>query len=525
MQQMTSLETEGPRGNLTDHEYDEMVKRIQDRFTAFTGPLFTTDCEDTIWEAYLRSFPPESQQYHNCSACRRFIRKYGSLATINEVGQAYSPIWHEYDANEEHTEAAAAMSRLVRRSKITGVFLSKEDVWGQPVTGEWTHVALRVPKERVFRHPLLTAWQASAEKAEDFKNVQRALDEFSADTVAQALTLLNADALYRSEKVLGPAKWLSDLHAAIKTGNRANIVWRAIATAPAGFCHPRSSMIGTLLEDIAAGMAFETVARRFKDKMHPLQYQRPQAAPSAGQIAQAERVMAELGATGSLERRFARIDDIVALWKPTAKPEKPPSGGVFGHLVPKGEKLAAMRVPAQTMTWDKFSRTVLLNAKAIDVMVPSHGNFTALLTAQNPDAPPILQWDTLEQRNPVSLYVYHGGSVAHQWNLTAGQWTEVTAITRRPAKWYGEHAHHEDGAIVIIRGAVDTRDNSGNALFPETLKAELRAIRSTIEAYSRTAKIYGREEASACGINAVGAHLRVTDSVGTRLEYRIDRWD
>lgn len=35
--------------------------------------------------------------------------------------------------------------------------------------------------------------------------------------------------------------------------------------------------------------------------MNPLQYQRPQAAPSAGNVAQAERIVEKLGIANSLE--------------------------------------------------------------------------------------------------------------------------------------------------------------------------------------------------------------------------------
>ena len=82
----------------------------------------------------------------------------------------------------------------------------------------------------------------------------------------------------------------------------------------------------------------------------------------------------------------------------------------------------------------------------------------------------------------------------------------------------------------ILKGAKDTGyRTSGNALFPETLKAELREIRSTIEAYSRKAVLGGYDEASACGIRLQGnskwnARFRVTTDVGTTV-YVLDRWD
>lgn len=92
-------------------------------------------------------------------------------------------------------------------------------------------------------------------------------------------------------------------------------------------------MIGTLLKDVATGMDFATVSARFASKMHPLKYQRPQAAPRVGNIADAEKIVAQLGIARSLERRFARIDEIDTLWKYRPVPEVPDRVRVFSRLV------------------------------------------------------------------------------------------------------------------------------------------------------------------------------------------------
>jgi hypothetical protein len=544
MEAMTTTAEVDRRGNQDDHDYDRYVERVQDRFRRNTAdgkePLFTTDVDrDALWTAYLEAFPTEERQYHNCSACRGFIKTIGALVTIGTDGRTAPAAWDAEDAPELYRTSVEAMLRLIRRAKVTGVWLSSESPWGKPLTRRpvdrpWRHFAVTPPKSMVYVKTVLTARQKMAERREDFGQVQRALEEFSAATVQQAVTLLKTDSLYRSEKVLGPAQFLADLHAAIEAnkGNRANTVWRAIAAAPAGFCHPRSSMVGTLLEDIAAGLSFEDASRKFRDKMHPLQYQRPQAAPSAGAIAAAEKRIAELGAAGSLARRFARLEEVEALWKPAAVEAPKASGSVFGHLVPKGEAEPTMTVPAQTMTWDKFSRTVLPTAKAIELLAPNIGNYSALLTAVNADAPPILQWDSEERRNPVSWYVYNGGSAAPQWGVVGGQWTKVTAVTLQPSQWYGAKLSHQgESVLFLLDGAKDSRGAyAGAGLFPEILKSEFHAMRSTIEAFSRSAKLEGYEEATACGLrmqkgSREDIRLRVTDGTGTRLEYRLDRWD
>lgn len=526
-------------GNSTDDDYDAFLARIQARFMANCDggktPLFTTDASG-LWELYLDSFVGAAErQYHTCHACRHFIQRFGGLATIGDDGTLTPAIWNEDDAPLAYRPALNAMWHAVRRAKVTGVFLSSDPVWGSPVTGVWHHLAVRPTAAMVFRRATQTAGQAMAEKLEDFGTVSRALGEFTLPHLETALTLLRTDALYRSEKVLGQAEWLAGLHgarAAAKGAGKANAVWRAIATAPAGFCHPRSSMIGTLLEDIAAGKAFADVARAFKAKMSPLQYQRPQAAPTAGAIAAAEKVMRQLGAAGSLARRFCRVDEVQALWRPTPKKAEQPAGGVFGHLKPKGAAPAlTMAVPAQVMTWDKFQRTVLPTAERVEFLAPPLGSYTALVTAVNPDAPPILQWDRVEARNPVSWYLYPGGSTASQWGISGGQFVEVEAVTLKPSMWNGGHEHQGASVIFVLAGARESRGNGGAGLFPEILKSEFHGVRSVIEAYSRGAKIEGLGEPHAAGISLQkgadstwNATLRVW-SGGRPLNYRLDRWD
>jgi hypothetical protein len=524
---------------LDEQEFGGFVRRMQSHFEANLqasgNALFTTDSGDdnSLFDLYLDSLP-EHRQYHTCWCCKRFIVTYGSLVTLDARGVPSSAIWNAEDAPEFYVPAVEAMANMVRRSRVTGVFVSPLNLYGQPVTGEWTHFAITPPRAIQYNGVRLTASQVAAEKLEDYRNIQRALAEFTLPMLTEAMRILDADALYRTEKVIGPARWLRDLHVArdgLRGEAKNNVTWKAIASAPAGFCHPRSSMVGTLLEDIASGMDFAQVSKRFAAKMHPLQYQRPQAAPSAGNIAEAEKLVDKLGIAPSFERRFARLDEVEAIWKPTAPQAESKSGGMFSHLTPKGAAPAGnLTLPSKTMTWDKFLRTVLPTAQQIQFYCPSGNiNYTALLTAVHTDSPPILQWDTPDRRNPVSWYVYHGGSRAEQWGMTGGTYVDVPAITLKPSQWgLNDLAHQGEAVVVLLAGAVDSRE-SGNALFPETLKSDLRAVRSVIERYSQTAKLSGRAEASACGVmldknGQWNARLRVLSS-GSWSEYLVDRFD
>lgn len=526
----------GPRsaavGNLDDHHYSLYLTRVQLRVNAAAkaGHLFETDAGPKLWDAYLSAFHPSERQYHNCHTCRQFVERFGGLVTIDERGVTRPAVFDAADCDPEDSAAVWAMQRIIQNAKVTGPFLSSAKTWGTEVTGVWRHLHVTPPAALIRRRDRAkTDFQATAEKREDFKNVRRALAEFPPRAVDQALGLLKSDALFRSEKVLGQAQWLHDINEALSAAPRHlhdNVLWRFVAAAPSGFCHPRGSMIGTLLEDIIAGVPFEEAARRFRVKMDPLHYQRPQAAPTAGNVARAEKLFAELGLAPALERRFARVDEVQALWR-RAQPKPQPTAGVFGHLLAgkRSPGLATITPPSQPMTFEKFRRLVLPEAREISILVPFSGPFFAMLTAVHADAPPILQWDSEERRNPFSTYTYaRTPTPASQWGLAVG-WAPLSAIALDPAHWHGEQAHHAKRAFGLIVGAKDSQTGQGNAIFPETLRSELREVRSVIEAYSKLAVIQGREEASACGLPIVGSRLRVLDSLGNTTEYHVDRWD
>lgn len=365
-----------------------------------------------------------------------------------------------------------------------------------------------------------------------------ALGEYDKTTCETALRLLKNDQLGNSAAVLGQAEFLVDLHTAresLRADQRAkkNLIYRLVAAAPSGFCHPRSSMIATLLDDIQAGLSFEDAQRRWNAKMHPLQYQRPQAAPTTGAIAAAEKAFQALGAASALERRFATLDDIAEkLWTPKASTATAPAG-VFSGVQAKNTFGASstMRAPAVTMTWDKFVRAVLPTADALECFTPYDAlPFVALTTAVHEDALPILQWDSEERRNPVAWYLYNGGSSPRMFNLEGGQFHRVTAVTPKPPMWHGgDFPHRGIGVVLLLDGAKDTRGSSSAAIFPSTLKAEFRPFASTIEAFSQGSRVQDMGGAHAAGLlleksRGANVHLRVT-SGGQVSEYKIDRWD
>ncbi len=513
--------------------YNGLLDDIRTKFAQSAGdgtePLFITDAAG-LYDILLAHLPEEVRQYYTCSTCRRFVQRFGRLVRIDSKTGAQEPVMWGKNAPPLFADAVRAVRERVQAAKVIGVFVTSQKCLGTPVTGVWVHMAVDVPEKMILRDRLHSSFQKASAKAEDHRLLCEAVETYKIETVETAVNLLRTDTLYRGERVLGVAEWFLEVLRRVKDGkNVYNILWQRSAAAPAGFCHISASMIGTLLDDIEAGLNIETVGRRFADKMHPLQYQRPQAAPAAGNVEQAEKIAEKLGIANSLKRRFARLDELETLWTPEKSGK---SGGIFAGIETKEHgKRSAVQEPAITMTWEKFRRTVLPAAKKIQFRVSGKKeNFSAIVTAEDPSAPPIIRWDTEEHRCPFNWYVYHNGSYPNDWGLRTG-YINVTAVVLQPNLWRPGYQYAGKSVFFLLEGAKDLRwKGSGNALFPEVLRSELYEVRATIEAYSRKEELGGFQEASACGIRLQGNSqwrdimFRVTTDVGTAL-YELDRWD
>ena len=529
-------------------EYDALLAAMATRFRAFASerPVFVTDINpDHLWDLYLSSFPANDRQYHTCSCCRRFVKDFGGLVVINGDGKLSSAVWpdefaYDQDSFAHYADAAINLSKFVTKAKVTSVFLSSDKHYGVKEAGGWTHFNL--PAQFVFENKLLTANQKMAEKRQDFITVQRAINVvYSADALKSLMAIVNSEALYRNEKVYGPASWLYEVQteqATFKNSRlRNNALWLRIAMAPDGFCHPTSSVIGSILDDITAGLPFADIKRKFDAKMKPNVYQRPQAAPSIGNIKAAEKVVEKLGIAPALRRRWATMEDLLeTMWTPsfTKEPEAP-KGGVFDHLKSKAKDAAPTRVldiPPLLVTWDKFKRDIMPNALSIHLRNQRFLPMAALVTATDASAPPIIAWDNEDRRNPLSWYVHEVTHSTNRWNILE-RTVKVAAITDQPGNWFnGKFYGAGDINFLVLEGAYDMAPENGIALFPELLKPDLHGIRSTIEAHSNSSEFDPLDE----GQSPIAA-MMLTNNNGKCFDfelivnngsftqgYRIDRW-
>lgn len=490
--------------NSPDRPYHSFLDATRARFQSVVGPLFVAEVPD-LWPIYLNAIPAEFRQAWTCNCCKDFIRRYGAIVTINEDGTLCSPIWNVFaDVPPELAGSVRAIYEVVCPAKVAGVFASGESELGRHTAGGFRHLAVTLPSSLVFKSAVKEPHEYVAEKAEEFAMLCRGLAEFKVGTFSDAVRVLQADAVDRSEKFLAHAEWLFVLKNGQTLNNRLhhNRRWLAVAKAPQGWAHVRSSMLGTLLEDIEKGLDFETVKARWTEKIHPLKYQRPQVAPAAGTIAQAEKLVEQLGLKAAFRRRFCRLaidqpDEVEALWRPTPQAEAPATGGVFANVKAKNDvaQRQPLAIKAEPMTFRTFREKHLGSIRDLELFVPcGRSDFVAFTTAVDPAAPLLFKW-----QNPVSWYRYHFGSNAFDFNLAGGTWVKVRAICEMPPAWGGASTHYKD-VVFMLDGCRDTRSGS-LSLFPECIRGELHGVRSVIEAFSKTGKLEACEGQVAAGLS------------------------
>lgn len=499
-------------------------RKFRDAVNDGKEKVFTTDARG-LWAMFMAGIPEDRQQHYNCRACRSFIERYGGLATVNhKTGELLPIMWHGV-APAFFSKSVANLAYQVKHANITGVFVTGLAELGSHRAGGWSHMAVEVPLPMRYRDRLKSASQEAARYREDHRALLGAMSTFSMSSARTAVNILrHYPGISRADKFLPWAEWflgIKKTDGARPRKTAENRLWLAVAEAPAGYCHIKGSVLGAMLYDIEERKSIAAIGTAHNERVDPLHYQRPKSAPSDQNVDRAEEIVAKLGLEKSLERRFARLDEVCKSWVPLAG-DSVKQEGVFASL--RSNKETSIVEGTKTYTWTKFAREVLPEALEMDVELnqSKRYNLCAMVTAVHKNAPPILKWDREENRNPVSWYSYAYGSLPREWGITTSL-VKVTAVAPRPD---GAQA-----AILLLRGTADPgQGRAGSALFPEILRPELYEVRKTVEAYSRKKPLQGWSRSSACGLHISAAHEEINIILRVRTRhgqgrYLIDRWD
>ena len=396
--------------------YEELIDNIKKTFASklkdnVKTPLFKTSVS-SLFDTFLQYLPDSCRQEYTCRTCQHFVDRFGGLVFIKEDGTTESAIWNIENIPGMFIEPITQMKAIVESAQVQDVFVSDYVDLGTYDTNGFHHFSAKLPRVMINTSRVKNASQVSAEKAEDYGMLKRALEKYSMQQIDQALNLLESGSLYRGSSYVAMCKWFKETKEKIASINdqpqHTNMIWKYATTAPNGFTHISGSMLGTLLDYIVDGDDFDTIKRKFETNMSAENYRRSQSVPTQRAVESAEKLIEKLGLADSLRRRYAKIDELPAdefIWQSKDKKKEEVKGGVFAGIQTKTveSKETKSVIPQVTMTWDKFRRTILPTADKLEVKVDGTNHLIGMVTAAVPESENILNWD-----NTFSWYYQSG---------------------------------------------------------------------------------------------------------------------
>jgi hypothetical protein len=368
-------------------------KAVNDRLNEFksTYPLlFRVDCGD-LFSAYLGAFPAgtdpifRTQSEHNCRCCGSFIKNLGPMVGIDESGQIVTLWGGHTNLPHPYGVVAETLDSIVKSSQIGGVFRAEEGSYGKQhsvdahdTTIRWNHFWGNVPNQcRNYRQGLNDTAQV----------LKRGLDEFRLSDFDIVLDLIDNNNLYKGSEFRHSVDSFRRL---LMAKNGPNYHWQHCNNPAASF---RNTAIGTLFIDLATGMDLTEAVTRYEKKVAPGSYKRSSSVITTGMISLAMEKISELGLTDSLQRRYAKIEDISVadVLFVDNKVRSKMKGGIADLLMAEAkpktvDKSKAIPIPIEDFIKKSFSSVSV-------VLSPENmANFVTLTAPVYPDSASLFKW-------------------------------------------------------------------------------------------------------------------------------------
>ena len=301
-------------------DFEVFSSKVHAQFTEMSkDELYTVDISgDTLYELYLSAFPEgtnpiyKERTEHDCSCCKNFIRNIGPVVAIQN--NKLVTVWDVADVPFPYDVVAKVLADQVRSTKIASVFRSSEPQYGAQVTRQllengqvknWNHFHGKIATKHYSRN--------SGEFVGRFNTMvqtcKRGFVELTQDSLETIQDLIKSKALYRGEEHSRSVEAFTKArreYFTLPVEKRDAYLWQN-AQAVGGF---RNSVIGTLAQDLSAGVDLEAAVRSFEVKVAPANYKRPTALITPRMIEDAMKTIEKLGLESALDRRHARLSDV-----------------------------------------------------------------------------------------------------------------------------------------------------------------------------------------------------------------------
>lgn len=465
----------------------KMVENFKKLHTNY-GKAFQTNADkDTLWDTYLESFPASKNQIyrvkreHDCSCCRHFIKDIGGIVFIDDEQNLHT-IWEFEIGEPDYQTVFDALDAYVKGCTITDVYLNKFNSVGIRQSFEnnngnikrWEHFYLPLPGNMIYRGRD-TIDTERGQQRDTVRVFGRSLAEISTDAVDTVLDLIGSNTLYRGNEWKNALKELRAykvIYDGLDENKKTLYVWKTAQKAGMAVGRIRNHSIGVLLTDITNGEDLNVAVTRYEKIVAPANYKRPKAIFTAKMLEDAKQTITDLGYIDSLQRRYAKLDDIsvnniLFSNKDAAKRIK---GGVFDEMLSEAKTTPQKFDRAEEIPIEQFISDVLPRATEIEAYVENRhaANMVSLIAPVNPDAPSMFKWnnafswaytgnitDSAIRENVKNA----GGSVdgvlrfSIQWNdLDAFSGNDLDAHCIEPS---GKHIYYADKKSELTNGTLD----------------------------------------------------------------------
>ena len=380
------------------------------------GNVFVANIDgDELYTKYLASFPEgtnpifKKNTEHDCSCCKQFIRRAGSVITVeggevrtvwDKAASKAPEFYKEVATNLRDVVKTAGVRDLFRVSKNEGAFgavqtrsLDKET---EKVTS-WNHLHTgEIPSSLRLALPD----SARGEYRTTVQVFERGLLELSPEAVGTVISLVEANSLYRGEEhkpALLQFQKMQRQFLSKSTSEKSLFVWSNAGSPGSRF---RNTVIGTLVQDLSEGQDIERAVKSFETKVAPQNYKRTTALITPGMVKKAMETIEELGLESALERRFAVIGDVSVndvKWvdggvKPLMK------GGIgdvlMQHAVSTTKDTSKDEEKAEEIGLDDFMTRILPETHSMEILFKGNhlGNLMSLTAPVHPEPKQLFRW-------------------------------------------------------------------------------------------------------------------------------------
>lgn len=401
----------------------ERLNKMLDYVEKNNSTLYETDIDkDELWEVYLSSFPEETNKMYrkrreyDCGHCRNFIKTIGGAVAI--VDGKIHTIW-EIDTDDVVFQPVVdALRTYVESKPIKDIWRHFTNTVGVKSTNEytedkqiikWTHMYTPIPERLLERKSDIPTAKA---KVRDRKNVfKRSLDEITEEAVDTVLELIASNTLYRGqewERVLKDFRKYQREYNALSDEEKDTYAWAKAMTIGDVIGRIRNHSIGTLLVNISEDMDLDNAVKAYENVVAPANYKRPKAIFTKKMLEDAKKTVTDLGYMDSLQRRFAKLDDItvnnILFCNRDAAPRIQGGLDIFDEMSKEVAVNPKKFSKVEEISAEKFVSDVLPTAKELEVLFENRHkkNMVSLIAPVNKDAKNMMKWS-----NPFS-WAYSG---------------------------------------------------------------------------------------------------------------------